>query len=152
MRCSKVLEQLSSKSSGEKKENLLNVRALLFYEKDCIICSRVSGSLLNDPVSENVFQFKHTFQRSLLWLGAATQESQHSGAALILPLLPSLVAGLVFFFVSELSCFQHFIFNLIFSTMFLSLLIKILLNFIEDVPVIVTNTVPYSRIQIFLQK
>lgn len=39
-----------------------------------------------------------------------------------------------------------------FSVMFLSLLIKILLNFIEDVPVIVTNTVPYSRIQIFLQK
>lgn len=36
-----MLELLSSKSSGEKKKKpLLNVKALSFYEKDCIISSR----------------------------------------------------------------------------------------------------------------
>ena len=87
-----MLEQLSSKSSGGKKKNLLNVRALLFYEKECIISSRVSGRLLNDPASANVFQANHTSQQSLQQLGADTQDSQQSGTVLISPLLLILVA------------------------------------------------------------
>lgn len=76
------------------KKNLLNFRALLFYEKDCIISSRVSRGLLNDPISENVFQSKHTFQQSLPGRGTATQDCQQSGTVLASLLLLFLVAFL----------------------------------------------------------
>lgn len=91
MRCSEELKQLSSKSSGGKK-TLLKVRALLFYEKDYIISSRVSGRL-NDPISENVFHSKHTFQQLLQWPGVATQGSEQSHIALTSPLFPLLLAA-----------------------------------------------------------
>lgn len=56
-----MLEQLSSESSEEREKNLLGVEALLFYENGCIISLRVSGRLLNYPVSEKAFQSKHVF-------------------------------------------------------------------------------------------